>query len=698
MRAAAMLLCLLVGAVVAADTGANPIRKVVTLMQNMQKEIAAEGDKEKELFDKFMCFCGGSSSELQQSAANARTSSEQLFSKLKSEKSEKAQLEMDLVQHKKDREGAKNDAAQAATLRAKESAEYKEASADMTTNLAAMAGAIPALEAGMTGASLMQLPHLDRLHHLVETYPNVDANDRRNVIAFLDQSGDYVPQSGQIVGILKQMKDEMDGDLKQTKSEEDQAKASFQELTASKEDEVKLASRAIETKMARSGELAVSVQQTADALQDAKEELADAEQFSGNLGEQCSSKQKVWDGRVMARTAVVAAIGPDIKILNDDSALDTFKKALPSPSALQTGFGFLQRRGGHASSFHKARALLSQVPIRQQDTQFRLMLFSLTAKLKLQKRSGAKAADILEMVDGMLTLLGKQQAEDDHQREHCKSEFNNAEDEEKAAQDNVAEMQATIVEMTDSVAQLVEQIKSLSDEKMALDKAVAEATEQRKEEHNEYLDNVQMNGVAKQLVDKARNRLHKFYNPSLYREPAKPVDPALLQDEKILAAGPSLLEIALKSSARRVAPPQAPETFSGDVKKNSGSTGVVAMMDTIIKDLEMATQEAMLDENTSQKNYNKLMADSQQERAQNSKSATNREVAKAVLGTKLVSMRQSHADANEDLNNAQSYIDTLHGSCDFLLDNYDTRKEARATEMESLKNAKSVLSGASFGL
>ena len=54
-----VLLSVLIGSAAAAEAGANPIRKVVTLMQNMQKEIEAEGAKEKELFDKFMCYCSG---------------------------------------------------------------------------------------------------------------------------------------------------------------------------------------------------------------------------------------------------------------------------------------------------------------------------------------------------------------------------------------------------------------------------------------------------------------------------------------------------------------------------------------------------------------------------------------------------------------------------------------------------------------
>merc|ERR1719198_139613 len=160
-----------------------------------------------------------------------------------------------------------------------------------------MANAIPALEKGMGGASLMQMPGADRLKKIINSYPNVDVMDRRNALAFLDQSGDYVPQSGQIVGILKAMKDDMEASLKEAIADEEKAVAGFADLKASKEKEIEMATEAIETKTARAGELAVSVVQTKDALEDAGKEKADTEKFVATLKEQCGSKEAEWAAR-----------------------------------------------------------------------------------------------------------------------------------------------------------------------------------------------------------------------------------------------------------------------------------------------------------------------------------------------------------------------------------------------------------------
>merc|ERR1719375_634605 len=107
-RAAVALAVVLSGSMASAArvraAGANPIREVVTLMQNMQKEIADTGKKEKELYDKFMCYCSGNSGDLSKSIDDGKAKAEELASRVKSEEAERIQMEQDLVQHKKDRE------------------------------------------------------------------------------------------------------------------------------------------------------------------------------------------------------------------------------------------------------------------------------------------------------------------------------------------------------------------------------------------------------------------------------------------------------------------------------------------------------------------------------------------------------------------------------------------------------------------
>merc|ERR1719314_35462 len=117
------------------DAGANPIRKIVTLLQDMQKEIEAEGAKEKELFDKFMCYCNGNNGALQKAVADGQAAIEQLTAKGKSEAAEKATTAQELIGHKTDREQATADLAEGTMIREKEANEFAELKADSEANI-----------------------------------------------------------------------------------------------------------------------------------------------------------------------------------------------------------------------------------------------------------------------------------------------------------------------------------------------------------------------------------------------------------------------------------------------------------------------------------------------------------------------------------------------------------------------------------
>merc|ERR1719197_993067 len=135
------------------------------------------------------------------------------------------------------------------------------------------------------------------------------------------------------------------------------------------------------------------------------------------------------------------------------------------------------------------------------------------------------------MIDGMTKVLGKEQTDDDAQKKFCDDEFAKSEAEKASTEEAIASSEAAIEEMTASSESLAEEIATLQADVKALDKAVAEATEQRKEEHGEFLTFQTENSAAVQLIEKAKNRLFKFYRPNLYKEAPKK---ELTDEEKLL--------------------------------------------------------------------------------------------------------------------------------------------------------------------
>merc|ERR1719395_383861 len=318
----------------------------------------------------------------------------------------------------------------------------------------------------------------------------------------------------------------------------------------------------------------------------------------------------------------------------------------------------------------------------------------------------------------MVKVLGEEQKDDDATKSYCDKEMRKTGNEMKATSEALESSEAAIDEMTEESATLADEMKRLAKEVKDLDKAVAEVTEQRKEEHGEFITFQTQNSAALQLIEKAKNKLFKFYRPNQYKEAPKK---ELTDEERILAAsgrsdmiataapdlipGTSIAAMQTQLYAQlneyttddaSAAPPPPPATWDAYQKKDGKSNGVIALMDMLLKELQDGITEAENEEKTAQTDYERLMSESQESRATMVQSVTTKEVAKADLATKIEATKEKKSSEEAQLASLKQTIAQLHADCDFIVENYDLRKTARETEVEGLKNAKSVLSGANF--
>merc|ERR1712087_243481 len=240
----------------------------------------------------------------------------------------------------------------------------------------------------------------------------------------------------------------------------------------------------------------------------------------------------------------------------------------------------------------------------------------------------------------------------------------------------------------------------------ALDKSVAEATELRQSENADYKKLMSDDATAKELLNFAKNRLNKYYNPKMYKPPPKR---ELTAEERITvnlggtAATPPPSGIAgtgigFVQISSIVAPPPPPETFGAYSRKDEEGNGVISMIDLLVTDLDKEMQEATVDEKNSQEEYEPMMSESAAKRAADSKSITDMSAEKASTEESLQAETDHKADTTGEHMNTMKNIASLHAECDWLVKYYDVRKQARAGEVESLQNAKAVLSGASYSL
>merc|ERR1719333_1384 len=357
------------------------------------------------------------------------------------------------------------------------------------------------------------------LRNIIAHSPAVRPSQRSLLMSFLESGSTEQGGSDTIIGVVEQMKETMEADLADAEKSEAESKSTYETLMTTKKGEIEAAGKAIETKSARAGDIALKVAENKADLEKTTKAVEEDTDFKRNLAGACATKQKEWDARQKLRAEEIAAISDTIEMLNGDDALELFKKTMPSAAAL------IQTSTATRSQMRRAKSLIEKAM--GTDKAHTVNRHLILAALK----SGTGGFEkVNTMIDGMNEVLEGEQVADDKQDVWCLAELDKAKEETKASE----------------IAALK---KGLED----LDKSVAEATEQRKDEHADYIDEAAANQAAVELLGMAKNRLNKFYNPTLYKAP-EPV----AEEEEFFAQ-------------RRAAPGPPPETFSGEYKKSESS-------------------------------------------------------------------------------------------------------------------------------
>merc|ERR1719399_1018732 len=214
----------------------------------------------------------------------------------------------------------------------------------------------------------------------------------------------------------------------------------------------------------------------------------------------------------------------------------------------------------------------------------------------------------------MVVTLGQEQKDDDKKKEYCNAELDAAEDKKKETERAIKDIETAMEDMEGTLETLADEIKALQDGIAALDKSVVVATKQRKDENAEYTDLVASNGAAKQLIEMVKNRMNKFYNPKLYKPPPKR---ELTEEERItLNMGGTLeptappggiagtgISALVDVKQHKADPGPPPETFGDYKKKGEESNGVIAMINSLISELDKEMTEAEAEEKDAQGDY-----------------------------------------------------------------------------------------------
>ncbi|CAE6913415.1 unnamed protein product [Symbiodinium sp. CCMP2456] len=644
------------------SNGGNPIRKVIRMMQKMGDKIEKDGKKEADLYEKFECYCKGTIEELQKSIQQAE-SNPLSQADIDEKKAEVESLQQEVTKLKEDRLAEEESLKAAQAQRNKEHDNFVAEVTEETQVVSTIDQASAAIGGTTeTPTSFMQITdskgQVPRLLRLLEGDLRLDSADKRRAAAFL-QGDRSAADPGMVVGMLSGIKDETMEEIQTENQTEEEAVETFTGVKKSKKVEISTLLNQFERKMKRIGELKVEVVNLERQLAEQGSSLEDDKQMLAEVQKSCAKKAEDWEKRQAARQEEQLALQETIKILNSDESLDLFRKRSTSLIQLSSGREKVRREALRLLRGAKSGS----------NPELNFLALAL---------SGRKAdfTKILKKIDGMVSLLEKEQEDDKSKKSYCGEEFRTTEDKSKSLDSKIKSLKAGLAEKKQAVAKLSEDIKALQSGVTALDESVAKASENRKAEHEEFQESMSSNSATIDLLSLARDRLNKVYNPTMVAETTtkSPYDLSLLQMSSKVA--------------------QPPPTFEGGYQKNNeGSNGVLKMIDTLASDVEKEMTVAKTEEADAQEDYQKTVEDAAKKREADLALATRKAAEKSEVESDVSDDKKDVDGKKKQLAATQRYTADLHQECDWLLQNFDLRAQARTEEKESLIRAKTVLGG-----
>eukprot|EP00446_Apocalathium_sp_SHHI-4_P091852 CAMPEP_0177456820 /NCGR_PEP_ID=MMETSP0369-20130122/12649_1 /TAXON_ID=447022 ORGANISM="Scrippsiella hangoei-like, Strain SHHI-4" /NCGR_SAMPLE_ID=MMETSP0369 /ASSEMBLY_ACC=CAM_ASM_000364 /LENGTH=677 /DNA_ID=CAMNT_0018929793 /DNA_START=57 /DNA_END=2090 /DNA_ORIENTATION=- len=644
------------------DAKNRPVSKVITLLKDMLTQLEKEAEEDEEIYDKMACWCQTNDREKTKSIADAEARIEDLTNKIEELTAVSARLNTEIKNHEK--EVAENQASldKATAIREKQLAEFNAEEKDLLESISALKAAVTVLSKHNGASAFLQLPR-SRMLGVAATLQNelskhasllqgvLTRSERK---AYFDAAPtfkqSYAPQSGEIFGILRQMKETFESNLSASQKEEMANEKAYEDLKAAKEDEIAAGQAQIE---AKTSELADTDEKNAQSkvdVEDTKASLSADEQFLMMLKEKCQMTDKEWEERQKTRQLEMEAVSKALAVLAGDDAHDLFTKTF-NPALLQK----------ESSQNSARRAAASRVLTSAAGKLHSPRLSTLATQVKLDAFTR-----VIKAIDDMITQLLKEKDAEIKHKDFCVDEFNTnqlqTEKKEREKQDLIAKIED--LEMT--IKALTEAIDGLKAEIAEMQVQLKRAGEDREKQNKEFQMTVSDQRETQKLLQAALNFLKDFYEKKA----------SFVQKQE--PAGPP--------------PPAGFESY----KNNAQSGGVMQLIQQIIVDAKAMEAEAIRSEEDAQKAYEDFVKETNASIEAKSKDIVEKSEQKAKAEVELVETKESKEAVMLELEQLSNYNAELHQSCDFVVKNFELRQTARDEEVEALRQAKAILSGAKF--
>merc|ERR1719464_2246911 len=368
------------------------------------------------------------------------------------------------------------------------------------------------------------------------------------------------------------------------------------------------------------------------------------------LKEKCAMTDKEWEERQKTRQLEMEAVSKALAVLSGDDAHDLFTRTF-NPAFVQESTKNTLRR-------EQAAKLLSEVAKRLNSPR----LSTLAYRVRLDAFTRVKKA-----IDDMIAQLTKEKEDEIKHKDFALMNSTRTSCRRRRKKGKKKDLMAKIEDLEMTIKALADAIAKLKAEIAEMQVQMKRAGEDREKENKEFQTTVADQRATQKLLKAALTVLQDFYGKKA----------AFMQQHQEPAGPP---------------PPPGFEAY----KKNAASGGVMKMIEEIINDAKAMEAEAIRSEEDAQKAYEDFVKETNASIEAKSKEIVNKSELKAKAEGELVETKEAKEAAMLELEQLSNYNAELHQSCDFVLKNFDIRQTARDEEIEALKQAKAILSGAKF--
>merc|ERR1719174_917095 len=305
----------------------------------------------------------------------------------------------------------------------------------------------------------------------------------------------YAPQSGQIFGILKQMKETFETNLSESQKAEMAAQKAYEELKAALEAQIAAAQDLKDKKTQELADTDLKLAQAKEDIEDTRAKLSADEQFLMMLKEKCQMTDQEWEERQKTRQLEMEAVSKALAILSSDDAHDTFTKTF-NPEFTQTASALRSKRRDQAATLLSAAARKFMNPrLAQLATAVRLDAF-----VKVKKA-----------IDDMVAQLMKEKEDEIKHKDWCVDEMNTNERTTEMKNRDKDDLNAKIEDLTNTIDTLTKAIETLKAEIAEMQVQLKRAGEDREKENKEFQTTVADQRATQKLLQQALNVLKGFY-------------------------------------------------------------------------------------------------------------------------------------------------------------------------------------------